>query len=92
MAEEVETDKGNNATSKSKSSVFDRLQPPTPQQCPSIFSGMGNDKTSKLYVLQEWKKVNSLNPLSSPESKQTANPQAHCPRKMETPCLATQVK
>ena len=39
-------DKGGNAISP-KSSVFDRLQPPTPQQHPFVFNRMRKDTTSK---------------------------------------------
>ena len=45
MMKEAENDKGDNATSSLKSSVFDKLQLSMPQQCPSAFSRMGKNKT-----------------------------------------------
>ena len=52
MAGEARNDKGDNATSSPKSSVFDRLQPSTPHQRPSVFKRIERDKTPKLSVFQ----------------------------------------
>jgi len=49
MSEEAENDKGDNVMSNSKSPMFDRLQPSTPQQRPSIFSKIGKDKNPNLF-------------------------------------------
>jgi len=55
MMEEPENDKADNARSNSKSSVFDRLQPSTPQQRPYVFSRMEKDKTPKPSVFNRLK-------------------------------------
>jgi len=69
MEGEAENDKGDNATSSSKSSAFDRLQPSIPHQQPSVFKRMGRDKTPKLSVFQRLRGVNRPNPPSLPESR-----------------------
>ena len=52
MTGEAGNGKGDNATSSPKSSMFDRLQPLTLHQRPSVFKRMGRDKTPKLFVFQ----------------------------------------
>ena len=51
-AEEAENCKGDNATSCPKSLVFDRLQPSTPHQQPSVFKRIGSDTTFKPSVFR----------------------------------------
>ena len=63
MAEEANDDESHNATSNSKSSVFDRLQPFTSQKHPSVFSRMGKDKTSKSFVFHRLRGDKQLKPL-----------------------------
>jgi len=53
--EEAENDNGGNATSNSEPLVFDRLQPSTSQQHPSIFSRMGKNKTATPFVSRRLK-------------------------------------
>ena len=50
MTEEADDDVGDNATSNSKSSVFDRLQPSMSQERLTMSSRMGKDTTSKSFV------------------------------------------
>jgi len=52
MAEEARKDMGDNATSSPKSSMFNRLQPSTPQQHPIGFSTIGNDMIPKPSMFQ----------------------------------------
>jgi len=60
--EEVDNEGGDQATSSPKSSVFDRLQPSTPHQRPSIFKRMGRDRIPKPYVFQSLKGVKPPKP------------------------------
>jgi len=52
MAKEARNGKGDNGTSSLKSLVFDRLQPSTPHQRPSVFKRMGRNKTPNPSVFQ----------------------------------------
>jgi len=51
--EETENDKGDDDIFNSKSSVFARLQPLTPQRHPSFFSKMGKDKILSLSCFKD---------------------------------------
>ena len=55
MAEEANDDESHNATSNSKSSVFDRLQPFTSQKHPSVFRRMGKDKDFQVFCVLQTK-------------------------------------
>ena len=63
MAEDAENDKGYNVTSNSKSSVFNWLQPLTPQQHPYAFSRMGKDKTLNPLAFQRVKRGKQPKPF-----------------------------
>ena len=56
MTEETDDDTGDQAKSSSRELVFDRLQPFTSQQRPSVFNKIGIYKASKLSAFQRMKR------------------------------------
>ena len=81
MAEEANDDEGDNAMSNSKPSVFDRLQPSTSQQFPSVLNRMGKDETLKSFMFCRLRNTNNLNHPSSPELRLVKGHQVYRPHK-----------
>ena len=62
-AGEADNEGGDQATSNSRASVFDRLQPFTPQQRPSVFNKIGKGKAPKLSMFQRLKRDSHPKPF-----------------------------
>jgi len=91
-AEKVDDDKGDNATSNQKSSMLDKLHLFTPWQCPSMFSVIGKDKSSKPSMFHKLKGDKHSKPFILPKSIQRRSHQEHHLRKARNQCSITWVK